>query len=324
MNADADTEAIYCLGNDTVYPWLVAACRSIRQHEGPDRSLRLIPFDDNIEKVMRLESEFGLEIVDDPRLADLDEIGRVLRPDSETAARALRKLIAFLGPAKHFLFIDADAIVLRPLDPFFDVVRSSTHDLYFLDADIAEVYREGPFRDRLLTQRGARGFNSGIFGGKNSSLTLGDIRSAAHRAKAFQHEFVSRYEQSFMNFLFDSSSLTVASFREESATANIGGSWAGLRLVERNGSLMIEDRRCPQHDYAYILHWAGYHLDPFMPYRGLYRKQFLGPHSRTAAARFESLAIARFLAEPRSVFRAVKSSAPRFRTRHQRRPRRAA
>lgn len=319
-----ELEAIYCIGNDRVYDWLVALLRSIRVHEGAERTVILIPFDDNVERVRSLADEFNLVVLDDDRLAWLDELGRRLKPDSWVGAHAMRKLIVFFGPADRFLFVDADAVLLAPVGDLFDAIAKGENDFYFLDEDIEEAYRPGPWRDALVAA-GARGFNSGIFGSRTGLLTEDEIEGSLDAALEVQCEFVSRYEQSFMNYLVHTSQMRAAAFRD--VIPGIGGSWAGLRVRPRTPGFEIADARWRRGqdgrpDRMRFVHWSGYRLEPTMPFRSVYRRYRIGASTRRASMRFEARALLEAFSEPRTLGWVASNAARRLRARIERYPRR--
>jgi hypothetical protein len=317
------SRAIYTLGNDAVFDWLVALCASIRRHDGHGVPIVLIPFDDRISRTRELQSRFGVRILEDERLTWLDDLGATLGK-GRTAAHAMRKLVVFLEPADQFIFLDADAVLLSSTRELFSALSESDAQFCFLDEDLDEVYRPGPFRDALVARTGARGFNTGIFGGASGLFTADDIEGYVESAGPLRDELVSRLEQSFLNYMIDESGVRVASFRD--LIPGLGGSWAGLRLRRRpDGSLRIADRRwteahpgCPE--TVKILHWAGYRLEPFMPYRSVYCDYRLDGATRATRAKFQMTSLWDAVRDPRSLGWIVRHAPRRMRSRINRLP----
>src|SRR5436190_2240775 len=90
---------VYCLANDGVLDWFIAFCESLRAHEPPSRlGLTVIPYDDSLTAVLRLQERYAFEILDDDSLGELDRIGERICPGEIGGARAFRKLASFWGP----------------------------------------------------------------------------------------------------------------------------------------------------------------------------------------------------------------------------------
>src|SRR5947209_8196034 len=211
---------IYCLGNDRVLEWLTAFAASVRRHD-PERRVVLIPFDDRVEKMRRLAASFGFEVLDGPLLGRLDAIGRRIWPQR---AGIMRKLAVFAGPLERFLYLDADVVVLRSLEPYFAAVERSDAGIVYFRADIEKVFRPGRLRDEVPTA----GFNTGAFGGRSGALSAETVEPLVDRAIADMAEFADTAEQPFFNYWASLSGVPIESFSE--LVPEMTDAWAGMRI----------------------------------------------------------------------------------------------
>jgi hypothetical protein len=105
---------IWYLANDAVTEWLVASINSLRAVE-PDVDVRVIPYDDRIERLCRLLPRYNADIVDWP-LNDYDALGETI--GVRASARGMFRKLALLGLLDGpNLYIDADTVILRQLRP---------------------------------------------------------------------------------------------------------------------------------------------------------------------------------------------------------------
>jgi hypothetical protein len=142
-------------------------------------------------------------------------------------------------------------------------------DFVHFATDIVQVYREGPLRERMVAEHGAAGFNSGAFMGRRGDLTAAEIERRAEEARDLRPEFVDNLEQTLINYCVDVSDLKQVDATEIADVPVVAG--ALMRLVERDGQLILDDRRVPYSGRPVsAIHWAGYGMGPLMPYRGTF------------------------------------------------------
>jgi hypothetical protein len=289
---------IYCLGNDRVLEWLIAFATSLRRHE-PARRVIVIPFDDRVEGLRRLAEAFGFELLDDPVLERLDAIGRAVWPADPQRAGIMRKLAVFAGPLDRFLYLDADVVVLRPLEPYFAAVDRSAADVLYFRADIDEVYRPGSLRQDVPTV----GFNTGVFAGRHGALTPAAVEPLVDRAIADMAGFADTAEQPFFNYWASLCGVTTESFTE--LVPEMTDAWAGMRIRRRGGERVLDDPRVPESGRPVsLVHWAGYRPVSWMPLRTLFVESRLsGRRSPLARFRFELRWLLSSLSAPRSAAR---------------------
>jgi len=268
---------IYCLGNDRVLDWLIAFASSLRRQE-PARRVILIPFDDRVERMRRFARTFGFDVFDDPVLERLDAIGRAVWPAHPQRAGIMRKLAVFAGPLERFLYLDADVVVLRPLEPYFAALGWSAADILYFRADIDEVYRPGSLRHEVPTV----GFNTGAFGGRHGVLTAAAVEPLVDRAIADMAGFADTAEQPFVNYWASLCGLATESFNE--LVPAMTDAWAGMRIRPHGDDYVLDDPRVTERGRPVsLVHWAGYRPDFWMPLRALFLQSRLPPDLGRAA-----------------------------------------
>jgi len=91
----------------------------------------------------------------------------------------------------------------------------------------------------------------------------------------------SNLEQTLINYCVDVADLKQVDATEIADVPVVAG--ALMRLVERDGQLILDDRRVPYSGRPVsAIHWAGYGMGPLMPYRGTFLRYRL---AGTAPAR---------------------------------------
>src|SRR4051794_4421152 len=197
------TEApgIICLANDPVYDFLVALAESVRRHS--DLPLAVIPFDERMSKVRSLERRGLVEILDHPWFPELDRLGARLWPGRAKAPHAFRKIAAFDSRFDHFLFLDADIVLLRdPLRFIESHARDDPDGLWCFDTGEGQAYRPGPMRERMVAA-GFPGVSTGSFIARRGLITLDQALETARSAEPVREEFLELAEQPFLNFMFE-------------------------------------------------------------------------------------------------------------------------
>ena len=145
-------KGIYTLANDLVYDQLVALLNSVEANYSKDMSICIIPYDSNIKKVeTEVEKRKFCSI-----FQDVDSIRRW----EEFAHQAWsiysrgvkhifgrhklsnhRKFSVFDGPFDKFVFMDADTILMQPLDFIFDKLDDYDFVVYdYQHKDPSHVY----------------------------------------------------------------------------------------------------------------------------------------------------------------------------------------
>lgn len=249
------------LANDAMAPWLRAMARSLRRFS-PEIPVQVVPFDDRLSRTARICREFRFDLIAPQGLDRFDRLGGEFLGESNPMRRTFRKLAAFeLGPSV-FLFLDADIVVLDRLEKLLEAFAGRTEPLGYFDTDLEKVYRNGPFRDRMLGSGRSVGFITGSFLSRAGAVPFSEAAAAAREVAAVRSELSGPLEQPFLNYCFDR--LGCEKVAMSRLVAGLGGNWAGdpeLRRRVENASwraLLLEPR-------PPFVHWAGFDLKYKMP-----------------------------------------------------------
>jgi hypothetical protein len=269
------------LASEGVLEWAVALLESVREHE-PTLPVCVIPFDDGVAALRPLASRYRCTVLEDPALGELEALGRRFAPD-DRGARLFRKLAAFAGPFERFAFCDADLVLLAPLGPLFDAYECGDHDLLASDLDLDQVYKPGPFRERMARE-GAPGLNTGCFVARRGLLSPAELPALADEAEGVRQHFVaSNGEQPFVDFCVHRKRLSVAAFADV-LPGTARWTWAGRRVTRDRDGLRVAEPWKPDHGGRLpVLHWAGLRPRGDMPNARVflrYRLRSLSPARR--------------------------------------------
>jgi len=168
-NKFSDCE-IFTVANDYMAKQLATLLFSLKQNSGFDLDcVRVIPFNDDIEKVTAICSAFNVTIVKPSQ--KWDRLGQFLFKDEEyrprvPAWRYLRKLNALTLAKGKFLFMDANSLVLSSLFPVFNALLD--HDVIFGNYSAKNRNFKEPLK-RLLNSTNPKiktGINAGFWASK--------------------------------------------------------------------------------------------------------------------------------------------------------------
>src|SRR5690242_11964430 len=87
---------VYFLANDRVLHWTIACLESLRIQE-PDARLVLIPFNQQVDRIVALRDRYRFEVFDPPELAALDDVGARFFPSQQVPRHTFRKFAVFWG-----------------------------------------------------------------------------------------------------------------------------------------------------------------------------------------------------------------------------------
>jgi hypothetical protein len=235
---------IWYLANDAVTEWLTASMNSLRAVE-PDVVVKVLPYDDRIDRLSQLLPRWNAELVDWP-LSQYDTLGGAIGVRDRAA---LFRKLALLGLSDGpNLYIDADTIIRRQLRPFVDAWSQSGADLAVADCDVKEVFHPGSLAERTL------GFNAGFFIARAGLIELSDLQTFARDALPVLDQFViGNPEQSFFNFVCDEAEWEVRTITQLAPGTPLC-TWSEVAI----------DPAQPW------VHWAGRNLVPDMSHRALW------------------------------------------------------
>lgn len=258
------TKGFYCLANDAVLEWTIAFLESFRVHE-PEGHLVIIPFDDNTDELVKLSHQYKFELFQDKSLLEeLDLIGSCFS-DEYAQIHTFRKFAAFWGEFDRFLFIDSDIVLLDRTEELFDAYLSSDCEFMYSDPNMEEVYEPGSFREEMISNYSAVGFNAGFFISSKNMITLDDLKDLVKAAATVKDNFVMRNgEQPFLNYCVHSKKLKANAFADVIDDLS-EWTWAGLNPISMSdGIYRLNGKRL-----AY-LHWAALRCNAGMPHRNIF------------------------------------------------------
>jgi Lipopolysaccharide biosynthesis proteins, LPS:glycosyltransferases len=262
---------VYFLADDFVSEWTIALLNSLHAY-APKSSIWCIPFSEEISRLKRLAAHFGFGIYDDPSLFELDNIGHSLLPDIGRIAGKFRRLAAFWGPLEHFIYLDADTVILGDVEPLFTTLLTTNYDLLYADSNLDMVYKPGAFRDRMVREYQTHGFVTGVWASTVGQLSLAEIRMFAAEVAPDVDGFATTGEQPFVNYCIDRKRTRMRSFASAS-DHRIYWNWPGQ--AERLYVSTLDESRIRVYTDRWQLvsgvHWAGFSLDPQMPHYKIYQ-----------------------------------------------------
>ena len=150
-------DGICTLGNDRVYDQIIALLNSIEAIAGKDMPVCIYPYDDNTEK---LAEEVGkrpnVQLYDDvDSMQKWDQFVRSIWDVHPTAKQAWQKIgsepyhrvgthrryCAFDAPFDRYIYMDADTLLMSPVDAIFELLESHDCIVYdFQHKDPTHVY----------------------------------------------------------------------------------------------------------------------------------------------------------------------------------------
>ncbi|MDJ0681173.1 MAG: sugar transferase [Xenococcaceae cyanobacterium MO_167.B52] len=150
-------DGICTLGNDRVYDQIVALVNSIETNAGKDMPVCIYPYDDNTEKLAQFASTRpNVELYDDlDSIAKWDRYVRSIwdvhpfakevwpKVDHEPYHRigTHRRYCAFDAPFDRYIYMDADTLLMSPIDKIWHLLDSYDCIVYdFQHKDPTHVY----------------------------------------------------------------------------------------------------------------------------------------------------------------------------------------
>jgi len=258
---------VYCLANDAVLDWTLAFLESLRAYN-PSTGLVVIPFDDRVDRLGALASTYDFALLDLPELFNaLDGIGRAIYPTAHRGEKMFRKFAAFYGPFEHFLFLDADIVVLLALEPLMRRLVEGCADFIFFDTAPGWVYADPVFRQTMQREHGSRLFSNGAFVSRRGFIGVDELSAACDERDRLKQVFPQWvYDQPYMNYVVDMKGAKLAA-SYDIAPELFPGIWAAgpvdvsASQLRRLGASQVtrDGKTLP------FLHWAGFRCDYRMP-----------------------------------------------------------
>jgi len=264
---------VYFLANDNVYQWAIAFLNSFRRFN-PALQLFLIPFDENCNKIKKLNHKYDFKIYEDSSsFSKLEKIGKDLElGHTSTSHFWFRRFASFWGPLEEFMYLDVRQIILADLLPFLQTPGNYGFDLMHYDCAIDQVYEPANVRLKFLMENKGRGFLSGIWASVKGMFTMSEFEMFATQAIGLREQLNPRNtDQAFLNFCCDMKPVKYGHFAEV-----IGGychdGWARKKgkIYKNKGEYFLWDFGGLDHKKKLILlHWAGYKWTDALPHSHL-------------------------------------------------------
>ncbi len=249
----------YFLANDHVADLALAFLNSFRSYN-PDLALCLIPFDDDIDTLLSLQSRFGFTVwADRHSLVRCDEISHRIHG---FVAGHYRKLAMWDGPFGEFAYIDTDTVVMANLSFTFPLLKQ--YAFITSHSDIPDIQRfvwkeTAQLAGHLSERQIAFSANTGFIVSKAGEIRLASVASGLDKALQLRPCMeLTSMEQPLLNYLIVTSGRPYTSLRQlnrENPWAHFPEErWAGgpVGLV-RNGQVVY-----PPHPRVLLVHWAGH------------------------------------------------------------------
>lgn len=269
---------VYFSANDVVYDWAIAFLNSFRTFN-PDLKLILIPFNEDCDRILELQSKYDFDVYTDPSFSRLEAIGRAFElGHTPTGPYWFRRYAAFWGPCDRFLYLDVRQVILADLTSFLTALDEFKFDFLHYDCAINQVYEPGEFRRQLLRAGKGRGFNSGRWAALKGLFSLEEFEELATEALKIRDQLNPRNtDQAFINYCCDFKPLRSGHFAE------VIGDICQNAWARQPGKIYRDDKTYRLWDYGgldhkkqvFLVHWAGYKLTATMPHRKLFDKYLL-------------------------------------------------
>ena len=249
-------QGICTLGNDVVYDQIVALLNSIDAILGPETPVCVFPFD---EKLERLSAEISrrpnVSLYDNQEIiTQWDEFMAGASPASINRQYRIygghRRFCAFNGPFEQFVYMDADTLLMSPLDVIFkklDEYDCVVYDFQFLHPE--KVYNvKSPkltqvFSQELIdSQIFCSGFYSskrGLFDQEKCQWLLSNLQEGGEPEILYP-----RGDQPVLNYMFMRSEIPIYNFADHlPQTIRTGNSVTSSHFQEKEHILYDKGNR---------------------------------------------------------------------------------
>jgi hypothetical protein len=197
-------DGICTLANDHVYHQLVALLNSIEAIQGADMPVCVYPYDDNTTRIAaEIACRPNVQLYSDrASMEQWDEFARQIwdahptarqrwgnsKPDSYYRMGTHRRLCAFDGPFDRFLYMDADTLLMSPVECIFEQLEKTdwvVYDFQHKDPDhvydLSSTHLSNVFSpERIQAEIFCSGFYASkrdLFGQKQRDWLLNNLRA---------------------------------------------------------------------------------------------------------------------------------------------------
>ncbi len=257
---NSKTKGVYFIANDKVIELTIAFLNSFRKFN-PKISLCLIPFNNDISEISKLQNRYNFTIYSDQKFLDFcDIISR--RFHSETIGH-YRKLAIWHGSFDEFVYIDIDTLVLKNIDFVFRLLTKYDFITSYSNTPSIRkwVWKDTIYETNVLSDEQINfAANTGFIVSKKNNITLDDIKLRLPDAlQLSQHMELNCMEQPFLNYLIVLSDKRYSSLNllldSSLFPENYIEFWAGQKrkyLMKNKQSIHNDKLRD-----IFLIHWAG-------------------------------------------------------------------
>jgi len=252
-------QGVYFLSNDRIFDLTLAFLNSFRKYN-PAIPLCLIPYNDDIHRIKKLQKEYNFSIYSSRDVLDFcDEIsGRF----HGKFYGHYRKLAMWKGDFDEFIYIDVDTVVLSNLDFVFGFL--SEYDFVTSHSNLPDieewVWKKSIYDSQKLTvEQITYAANTGFIASGKKALASEDLTHKVECAvELLPHMNLLCKEQSFLNYVIVTSGKKYTSLHVL-AMNNIypdmkAERWAGDKHgVVKDGQISFDGKP----DSVLLVHWAG-------------------------------------------------------------------
>jgi hypothetical protein len=254
----------YFLANDYVLERVIAFLNSFRMYN-ETAELCLIPFDDDIDGVLRLQSRYDFSVWsgDPALLRTCDDISREFHDEVKGH---YRKLACWEGDFDEFVYVDTDTIVLRDMDFLFDYL-----DRYGFFTTISDhpgifewVWKDSIRQTGALTeQQWGYSASTGLIASRKECLRFADVQPRLPAAiELAPHMALVTLEMPPLNYLMVTSGWPYGSLAVLSEQGGVDGGPDPNIPLECHAAQPVGEIRdgriiSPAVPPIFLVHWAG-------------------------------------------------------------------
>lgn len=290
-------DGICTLANDKVYDQLVALLNSIEVNQGPEMPVCIYPYDDNTERIAtEIAKRPNVQLYSDRQsMEKWDKFYRDVWDAHPTANQRRREkgfvgyyrfghhrpFCAFDGPFDRFLYIDADALLMKPATEIFQKLDNwdwIVYDFQYKDpshvydvssAKLAELFPSERLKKEI--------FCSGFYASKQGIFTPEKIDWLLEKLRAGEAEvlYVWASDQPILNYMTMRGGLKIYNFALNLPKNEItGNSVTSSHFEAKDGILYDGGKRLTYLHYigipskVFTRICAGENLD--FPYRDIF------------------------------------------------------
>lgn len=267
MNSPLLPFAVYFVGNDRVYDWLLAAWRSVRAID-PEVPIFLIEYDDHQDRLSRVLPKFGIQRFTPPDLDYFEQQAQRIWPGQMTRwFRCMRRFAMMEGPSDYGLYLDADLVVLTPPTELFRIFQKHKLDFLSFDQSYDFVYTDQAYIERMIAQHDSKGFNSGAFLTRRGLIDRQSLQRNVTDAIEEKAPLFELPDQSLINYCVDRLHCRHRLLSEVEASF-CPKPWARIGTPEKEAEglwRLRSDTPTWNGGRLPFYHWADYRLDHQLP-----------------------------------------------------------